>query len=134
MSKNTPVSEVEKNDIVIAYESGMTIRETAKVAERSPTTVAEILDSKGVYHIARQGPRSPRQNKKKQVTCPHCKAAGHLKGAKFCYKCGHDIRTQSDILRERLGKLTADLPFLPESVRDNFYAVIQDTIDYLRKV
>jgi hypothetical protein len=68
------------------------------------------------------------------VKCPNCRATGHYKGAKFCYKCGADIRTEADILRERLGKLVADFVYLPDSIRDNAYVVIQETIDFLRKV
>ena len=69
-----------------------------------------------------------------EVKCPNCRATGHYKGAKFCYKCGADIRTEADILREKLGKLVADFVYLPDSVRDNAYSVVQETIDYLRKV
>lgn len=129
MSNKNIVTEQEKLDIVAAYKSGMKLKELARVMGRSPTTVSIILEEKGERKIVRTGPKT----KKKIVICPKCKATGNVKGAKFCYKCGVDIRTESDILRERLGKLISDFQFLPESARDNAYTVVQDAIDYLRK-
>lgn len=116
--------------IVESYKSGMKIQDIADSLERNRQTVINILEREGVRSIKH---REVKTNVS-EVICPNCRAKGHYKGAKFCYKCGADIRTESDILRERLGKLVGDFQFLPESIRDNAYAVVQDTIDYLRKV
>ncbi len=126
MQKRTTREEIDY--IVEAYKSGMKIRDIARNVGKCDQTISNILDKEGVCAIQR------RVAKTSEVTCPNCRATGHYKGAKFCYKCGADIRTEADILRERLGKLVADFQFLPDSIRDNAYIVVQETIDYLRKV
>lgn len=120
----------EIDHIVEAYKSGMSISEIVENTGRVRQTILNILDKEGVRTISHRGGVA----KVSEVKCPNCRATGHYKGAKFCYKCGADIRTEADILRERLGKLVADFVYLPDSVRDNAYATIQDAIDYLRKV
>lgn len=116
--------------ILEAYKNGMKVSDIAENIGRHQQTIRNILDKEGVRAIGKKEIVA----KVSEVKCPNCRATGHYKGAKFCYKCGDDIRTESDILRERLGKLVGDFVFLPESVRDSAYTVIQDTIDYLRKV
>lgn len=119
--------------IVSAYKEGVKVEAIAKDAGKCEQTIRNILEREGVYQPSRRNTSTTKATKS-NVKCPNCRATGHYKGAKFCYKCGADIRTEADILRERLGKLTADMQFLPDSMRDNAYRIIQDTIDYLRKV
>lgn len=120
----------EIDTIVEAYKDGMSVSEIVELTGRNHQTIRNILDKEGVRAIAKKDIVS----KVSDIKCPNCKATGHYKGAKFCYKCGAYIRTEADILRERLGKLVADFAFLPDNCRDNAYRIIQDTIDYLRKV
>jgi RecJ-like exonuclease len=108
----------------------MKIKDIAENIGKSEQSVRNLLNREGVRTISHK----ETVTKVSDVICPNCRAKGHYKGAKFCYKCGADVRTESDILRERLGKLVADFQYLPDSIRDNAYAVVQDTIDYLRKV
>lgn len=123
-------SQEQINEIVEAYKGGMKIDDIAESIGKSGQSIRNILDRAGVRKIERKTSKT----NVSEVICPNCRAKGHYKGAKFCYKCGADIRTEADILRERLGKLVGDFQFLPDSIRDNAYAVVQDTIDYLRKV
>lgn len=120
----------EIEEIVHAYKSGVTVSELVEITGKHQQTIRNVLDREGVRAIQRR----EADVKVSEVKCPNCRATGHYKGAKFCYKCGADIRTEADILRERLGKLVTDFTFLPDSIRDNAYKVVQDTIDYLRKV
>lgn len=129
MSKARTTRE-EIDHIVEAYKSGMSLTEIAENTGKVKQTICNILDKEGVRAIQRR----TTVEKVSDVKCPNCRATGHYKGAKFCYKCGADIRTEADILRERLGMLVADFVYLPDSIRDNAYVVIQETIDYLRKV
>lgn len=124
------LTQEEISYIVASYKNGAAIQEIADSLGKHRQTVANVLDREGVRAIKHKDIKS----NVSEVICPNCRAKGHYKGAKFCYKCGADIRTEADILRERLGKLVGDFQFLPESIRDNAYAVVQDTIDYLRKV
>lgn len=116
--------------IINAYKEGVEIKDIAESVGKTAVSIRRCLDREGVREMV------PRKTKTKvsDVKCPNCRATGHYKGAKFCYKCGADIRTEADILREKLGKLVADFVYLPDSVRDNAYSVVQETIDYLRKV
>ena len=120
----------EIDTIVEGYKSGVTIREISELTGKCQQTIANILDKEGVRSIKH---REVKKNVS-EVKCPNCRATGHYKGAKFCYKCGADVRTEADILRERLGKLVSDFVYLPDSIRDNAYVVVQDAIEYLRKV
>lgn len=128
--KNKHASQEEVKYIIEAYKKGVKTQDIADSLGRSRQTIINILDREGVRDIVSRKTAA----KVSDVICPNCRAKGHYKGAKFCYKCGADVRTESDILRERLGKLVADFQYLPDSIRDNAYAVVQDTIDYLRKV
>lgn len=130
MPRGLETTREEISYIVEAYKSGMKVKEIAEDIGKAQQTIRNVLDKEGVLAIARQKV----VDKVSNVKCPHCRATGHFKGAKFCYRCGADIRTESDILREQLGKLVADFQYLPDSVRDNAYTVVQNTIDYLRKV
>ena len=123
-------SQEQINEIVEAYKGGMEIKELSEVTGKSHQTIRNILEREGIRKVNHRKTEA----KVSEVICPTCRAKGHYKGAKFCYKCGADIRTEADILRERLGKLVSDFQFLPDSVRDNAYAVVQDAIVYLRKV
>lgn len=120
----------EIEEIVHAYKNGVTVSELVEITGKHQQTIRNFLDREGVRAIQRKQV----EVKVSEVKCPNCRATGHYKGAKFCYKCGADIRTESDLLRERLGKLVSDFTFLPDNIRDNAYKVVQDTIDYLRKV
>ncbi len=133
MDKRTTTDE-QREYIIKAYKEGISVKEIAEDVGKCQQTIFNILDQEGVRKIERTGPKPRKQTDKSNVKCPNCRATGHYKGAKFCYRCGADIRTEADILRERLGKLVADTQFLPDSMRDNFCTVIQETIDYLRKV
>lgn len=128
--KGKAITREEIDYIVEACKNGMKVSEIAKDTGRAIQTIRNVLDKEGVLAITHRETLA----KVSEVKCPNCKATGHYKGAKFCYKCGADIRTEADILRERLGKLVTDFAFLPDSCRDNAYRIIQDTIDYLRKV
>ncbi len=124
------ITEEQAAYIIEGYKEGMSIKDLAESTGKTEVTIRRFLDREGVRIIIPRGAKA----KVSEVICPNCRAKGHYKGAKFCYKCGADIRTESDILREKLGKLVADFEFLPESIRDNAYRVVQDAIDYLRKV
>ena len=123
-------SQEQIKEIVEAYKGGMKVEDIAESIGKSHQTIRNILDREGVRIMKKKTSTT----KVSEVVCPTCRAKGHYKGAKFCYKCGADIRTEADILRERLGKLVGDFQFLPDSIRDNAYMVVQDAIDYLRKV
>lgn len=128
---NKPHTTREEIDFIIeAYKNGMKIQDIAESVGKHQQTIRNILDKEGVRAIGKKEIVA----KVSEVKCPNCRATGHYKGAKFCYKCGADVRTESDILRERLGMLVSDFQFLPDSVRDKAYTVVQDTINYLRGV
>ena len=54
-----------------------------------------------------------------------------VSGARFCCFCGSDIRTENEILVERLEKITELFIFIPETSRDEFIGVINQAIKFV---
>lgn len=101
----------------------------AKDLEIPSSTVYNILERYGLYE-KKSGVRKPTKNK---VKCPNCKAVGHLPGARFCYKCGADIRDEGDILVERLSNMWEVISMVPSEKTDEVIKVINDVKDYIRR-
>ena len=84
-------------------------------------------------------PRRPkamgkRDGKKGVKRCPHCHTKIDIKGAKYCFNCGSDIREPKDLLIERNRNLLQNLlKHIPETHRTEFENTILETISYLRK-
>lgn len=78
----------EINIIIESYKSGAKIQDIADGLERNRQTIVNVLDREGVRSIKH---REVKKNVS-EVKCPNCRATGHYKGAKFCYKCGAEMR------------------------------------------
>lgn len=103
--------------------------EIAKEIKRSPQTVANFLDRTGIKPIKHY---ESTQNADKNKACPHCKAKNHNKGARFCWKCGNDIRSEAAVLSERVSKLLRDVMLMPESVRNEASDTLQAVMKHLQ--
>lgn len=75
-------------------------------------------------------PRRARVSRKKQGatvrTCPKCRKTIDIKGAKFCCYCGADIRSNKELLIERLNNAMRTIRYLPESERDAIQQLFLD--------
>lgn len=104
---------------------------TADIAAKYGITKAAVTKI-AVEEGAR--PRRPKAYGKrangKGKLCPKCHKIIEVKGAKFCYFCGADMRSAKDLLIERVDKAFEIIKFLPESFRDEiqqlFIAIIKE--------
>lgn len=92
---------------------------TREIAEKygiDRTTLARIAVEMGAT------PRRPNAYGKrgggKNTVCPKCHKTIDVKGARFCCFCGSDIRTEKEILCEKIEKVISYVRFLPENMRD----------------
>lgn len=95
----------------------------------SSYTLKRILAEQGVE--LRQPQKGVRYNKTKK--CPKCRRKVELKGAKFCPYCGADIRSEKELLFEKVNKLFGMLMLLPASSRDEAQAIIREVSQYISK-
>ena len=65
--------------------------------------------------------------------CPKCRKVIEVKGAKFCCFCGADIRTEKELLIERVDKAFRVIQFLPASARDEMQQLFVDITEALKK-
>lgn len=75
--------------------------------------------------------RVPRKTANK--VCPKCRKVIELKDAKFCPYCANDLRSENEILVERLENLKSMYAYIPETQRDTFMQTICETINVLNK-
>lgn len=95
--RNNRFTQVEENAICDLYKEGHKVTEICELYECHHSLVYNILERNGVKSI-----RHKKSNKRR---CPNCNADGHHDKAKFCWKCGQDIRSSVEIAIERLGHL-----------------------------
>lgn len=98
------ITPEEKDIIIELFEAKHPISYIAEKVGCSDQTIRNILDREGLKPI-NYGSKNGAGVKHKEKKCPHCKAVNHNKGARFCWKCGGDIRSEAIILNERVAKL-----------------------------
>jgi len=76
-------------------------------------------------------PRKPVKSNVK--VCPHCHRKIDIAGAKFCPFCATDIRSEKDVLREKVQRLYSMTSNLPLSTKDTAQEIIGEMLAYLRK-
>jgi hypothetical protein len=122
-----------------------TKRELLRDYENKNITVSEIAEKYGinrpkVAQIAVEMGAQPRREKvfgkkrgHKGKTCPKCKKLIEVQGARFCYYCGADIRSNRDMLIEKNEELLQVVPQLPQNIRDIFRDVLLANIKELKE-
>lgn len=129
------------NKMKITKEAKQAICEEYK--DRSKT-VGEIAEKFGigrasVARIAVEMGAEPRKAKaygKKRNgeaarVCPKCRKTIEIKGAKFCCFCGSDMRSNKELLIERIEHAAPVLLHLPENMRDDMVKLLNDIIGEL---
>lgn len=124
------LTEDEKLTIEQMYAEGKSAEVIGKAIWRAPQTVRNYLDAVGIKPI---GGKSSKATGVNPFKCPHCGKREHQKGARFCYHCGHDIRSESVILAEKARKLLQTVAFLPDNMKVDTSDTIQAIIRYLDK-
>ena len=72
--------------------------------------------------------RRPKRARGSNRLCPKCRKSVEVKGAKFCPYCGTDIRSERDILIERIDRARECISLLPENARDEVQKLFVDIV------
>lgn len=65
--------------------------------------------------------------------CPKCRKTIDINGAKFCCYCGADMRSERELLAEKVEKVMAFIRFLPQTERDEVQQILLSVIEELKK-
>lgn len=111
-------------EVCAAYKNGVKIGQISEVMSLPTATIYNMLERNGLYKK-----KAKAQSLDK---CPHCGANGHNSGARFCYKCGADIRSPLDIAIEKIGTLGKYMVGHPEA--DAGISLLNEISGLLRSV
>lgn len=126
------MTEQTKKEICELYaDKNVKACDIVKTYKISGSDLIRIITERGLQprRPSRIGKRTKDGNKK----CPKCKKRVDLKGARFCPYCGADIRSEREIVIERLESLFGLFALLPANVCDKAQQTILQTIGFLKK-
>lgn len=123
MKNEIYTKELEMNVIEDYKNPEMKCAEIAAKYGLTPSNVDYIMRKNNVPRRI----KSPKKGKKIK-TCPKCHKKIEIAGARFCCFCGSDIRSENDILVERLERVLELSTLLPETQRDEFVLAINAAI------
>jgi len=129
-------TEEEKKRIVGDYlTSHIPVKEVRERNGMSGKQLNEILVEAGVefrlpsaHHTKKGKTAAP-----KVKTCPKCRRRINLKDARFCPYCATDIRSEADILEEKVQTLYSYTRFLPADIADKAGEIIIKLTNFLEK-
>lgn len=124
---NVKYSQEQRQAVYDAYVQG---EKTRVIADRYGMSTSHVTYIAKRMGAEQRGESRPRGGKK---TCPKCNKKIEVKGARFCYFCGSDIRDARDILIERVIKATELISLLPDSAKDEMQTVLKDVVEELKK-
>lgn len=111
----------------------LTTKEIAKKHFISDGTLARIVEENN-EPLRRPSATTPRNRKSKHKSCPKCRKKIDLKGARFCPFCGADIRSENEVLAEKVIKQIELFKFLPETTRDDFVQTLNQAAAKLKTI
>lgn len=119
---------------MLTLEQKQAICEEYKDRSISTTVIANKygITRGDVAHIAVEMGAEPRTKKyaaglkKGKRVCPKCRKTVDVKGAKFCYFCGADMRSNKELLIERIIKAMPTIQLMPTTARDNMQSLLLD--------
>ena len=92
----------------------------------SSTQLKTIIDeagieprNKGLWGSQRNGSNSPK-------ICPKCKKTVDNKNARFCWNCGADVRSERQILIEKIDKICTFVEHIPHMCRDEYITTLNE--------
>ncbi len=126
------MTEETKRDILRDYnDPANTVKDISEVYGISRAAVAKIAVEMGA--TPRRKKAYGKRNGVKNKICPKCKKVVEVKGARFCYHCGADVRSGNEILIERNEQLLNNILELPANMRDEFRDVLLANIEALKE-
>lgn len=112
---------------IAMYTAGVKNKRILEELNISNGQLYNVLKKNGIELRAPQKAKGKNGNKDKTKKCPICKAHNNPLNAKFCCMCGADIRSETDILTEKLDKaMTTCIRLLPTNATE-------DVIDAMRQ-
>lgn len=127
MAKKLNLSDEIKQGIIDDYKNGMKTKDIIEKYNTCAGTLNKIVRASGVpMRVNRSTPA------KKAKHCSNCRKKVDVKGAAFCPYCGSDIRSDKELLVERVDKLIDYNPFIPAHVRDEYIEVLNKTVNILK--
>ena len=127
MAKGTPLEKDVVDLICECYRKGEKPMEISRSLGISSNNIYKVLERNGLYS-SKKAKHAP-----KNIKCPKCKCQiNYILGAKFCYKCGGDIRDEGDILIEKLSDVCSTAATFPCYEADKAIATINEVIAYIR--
>lgn len=127
--RGNPTTPEKRATIVELYDIGYKRADIAKQVGKCVQTISNVLEAEGIIEVNHYS--RPRKATTKETICPKCKAKGHIKGSRYCYKCGTDIRSEAVIIAEKLQSLLPNVQLLPDSIRSEASDIIQQAVKYL---
>ena len=121
---------------MVTKEMKMAICEEYKDRNNRVTDIAKKynIDRTSVIRYAVAMGAEQRRKRKPKTTariCPKCRKTIDIKGTKFCCYCGSDIRSNKEILIERVENAMTMISFLPVNMRDEAQHLFADVIKEL---
>lgn len=130
--KQHEITFEEKADILKTYQDRtVKAHSIPKMYNITQKTMQDIvIEMGGDLRVPKKAkPRTKTANK----VCPKCRKVVELKDAKFCPYCANDLRSENELLAERLENLKSMYAYIPETQRDTFMQTICETINVLNK-
>jgi len=101
------------------------------IADAYHITTAQVAKIAIEMGLPPRRPKAMKENKSRK--CPKCHSVIDLKGVKFCPFCGTDMRTERDILIEKLSIAQGVIiRGLPAGDRDDVRDTLNAVVKYLR--
>lgn len=129
MGRESIFTEAERQAIFEAYNTrGKSLESIAKEFGSNRGTIYRIAVQMGAER------RKPRKdNIKIGKTCPKCHKTIEVKGALFCCFCGADIRSNRELLIDRINGAMRKTILCPEAIRDEMQRLFVDIKTELSK-
>lgn len=131
-----------KNELYTKELEAEVVEEYRNGASYADICVKHNLINANVDYLLRKAKEPRRRSFKKGVKensqnlnkkCPKCRKKIDVFGARFCPFCGSDIRTEGEMLAERLKKLCEYALDMPEQIRDEFISALNAAIRMVNK-
>lgn len=120
MNNKSKLTEDQKLQLLKDYNDGVRVSAIADALGITKSSVSRIAQAMGA---------SARKTKKVRdiyKICPKCHKHIEVKGAKFCCFCGADIRSNKELLVERITSSMTKLKYLPDDARDEMQKLLID--------
>lgn len=114
------------------YRNGKPIKTISQEFDTDAHMILKCVDEFGVPRRRKEYASTPRKRGAKKK-CPRCRKTVDIKGARWCPFCGSDIRSEAEILDEKLNKLWSIISSFPSSTADEAREIIKELSAYLKK-